>query len=73
MIDRVRGFIRRSGLDGLFDRVEQYVVTTKSGVRLEALSADVSSAYGLSPAWVIADELCQWPESTAAGSCGKRS
>jgi hypothetical protein len=42
------------------------VITTKSGVRLEALSCDVGSAWGLSPAWCIVDELCQHPETPAA-------
>jgi phage terminase large subunit-like protein len=65
-IDRVRGFVRRSGLEGAFERLDTYVVTTRSGVRLEALSADVGSAWGLSPAWAICDELCQWPETQAA-------
>jgi phage terminase large subunit-like protein len=66
LLDRVRGFIRRSGLDGLFASVGPYVITTRSGIRLEALSCDVGSAWGLSPAWVVVDELCQWPETPAA-------
>lgn len=66
LVDRMRGFIRRSGLEGAFESVGQYVVVTKAGVRLEALSCDVSSAFGLSPGWVVVDELCQHPESPAA-------
>jgi phage terminase large subunit-like protein len=66
LIDRVRGFVRRSGLEGVFESIGQYVLVTRSGIRLEALSADVGSAYGLSPAWAIVDELCVWPETSAA-------
>lgn len=66
LVDRVRGFIRRSGLEGAFESIGAYVITTRSGVRLEALSADVGSAWGLSPAWCVIDELCQHPETQAA-------
>jgi phage terminase large subunit-like protein len=66
LVDRIRAFIRRNGLEGAFESVGTYVIVTKSGVRLEALSCDVSSAYGLSPAWVVVDELCQHPETAAA-------
>jgi hypothetical protein len=66
LVDRLRGFIRRSGLEGAFETIGTYVITTKTGVRLEALSCDVSSAYGLSPSLVVIDELCQHPETPAA-------
>jgi hypothetical protein len=66
LVDRVRGFVRRSGLEGAFEHLGPYVIVSQSGARLEALSCDVGSAWGLSPAWCVIDELCQWPETPAA-------
>jgi hypothetical protein len=66
LVDRIRGFIRRTGLEGAFDQIGTYVLVTKAGLRFEALSADSASAWGLSPAWVVIDELCQHPETSAA-------
>ena len=66
LVDRIRGFVRRSGLEGAFESIGSYVLVTKVGVRLEALSCDVGSAWGLTPAWVVVDELCQHPETSAA-------
>jgi phage terminase large subunit-like protein len=66
LVDRVKGFIRRSELEGAFEHLGTYTVTTKGGTRLEALSCDVGSAWGLSPSWAVIDELCQHPETQAA-------
>ena len=32
-----------------------------TGARLDVLSGDVGSSYGLTPDFVVADELCHWP------------
>ena len=42
------------------------VISARSGSVLEVLAADAASAYGLLPAALIVDELCQWPTSRNA-------
>ncbi len=64
LIDHIRPFVQRT--PELRDvQVGPYDVRC-GNVRFEALSADAPSAWGRSPAWVVVDELCQWPETDNA-------
>ncbi len=66
LVDALSGLVQRTpGLAAAVD-VGQYKVTTAHGVVLEVLSADAASAHGRRPAWVVADELCQWPGTSNA-------
>ncbi len=66
LIDRIRRFSERTAeLRGVLD-CQTYEVRASNGARLEAMSADASSAWGRSPAWACVDELCQWSESPNA-------
>src|SRR5438105_576866 len=49
LLDRLHGFVHRTGLEAKFEHLGPYRIVTKTGVVLEALSADVGSAWGLSP------------------------
>ena len=39
------------------------VANPATGARLDVLSGDVGSSYGLTPDFVICDELCHWPDA----------
>lgn len=66
LVDRVRWLESRTPeLAGAVE-VGAYTVTTQRGVRFEALAADAPSSWGRTPAWAVADELCQWPETASA-------
>lgn len=66
LVDRIRWLaLRTPELSGSVD-VGAYTVTTRSGARFEALAADAPSSWGRTPAWAVADELCQWPETASA-------
>jgi hypothetical protein len=66
LIDRIRRIAERTPeLAGALD-VQTYAVTTRAGVRFEAMPADAASSWGRSPAWTVADELCQWNETPNA-------
>lgn len=66
IIDRVRGYVRRTPeLAGAL-KVDQHLVTSRAGVRLRTVEADAGSAYGLLPVWVTCDEICQWPDTAGA-------
>jgi hypothetical protein len=45
---------------------DRYQVRTSSGVRLEAMASDAAGSWGRTPAWTVADELCQWSRSPSA-------
>ena len=67
--DRDQGAILVDAASGLVDRtpelrssvmVGSLKITAKNGATLEVLAADGSSAFGLRPSLVIADEAAQW-------------
>jgi phage terminase large subunit-like protein len=69
LVEALAGLVARTPALQTALQVDAYrVVAKRSGCVLEVLPADVASAYGLRPAFVIADEVCQWP--TGAGSRG---
>ncbi len=39
------------------------IVNPSTGARLDVISGDVGSSYGLTPDFVICDELCHWPDA----------
>jgi phage terminase large subunit-like protein len=64
LLDSIEGFIRRTPeLGNLFDMTAFRVTGRETGVRLEVLSADAASAWGLRPYFTVIDELAQWPET----------
>jgi len=66
LVDAIGGLVHRTGLGGLVD-VQSWAVTVRAtDARLTVESADASSAYGHLPYVVVADELCQWPETRGA-------
>ena len=67
LLDSLRGYVSRDeALRGLVD-VQQYRVLIPSrDVVLQVLAADSSGAYGLRPALLVLDELCQWPKTASA-------
>lgn len=61
VVDALRGFVARTPeLRGALEVHTHRVTATRRGVVLEVLAADAASAYGLLPAWLVVDELCQW-------------
>ena len=67
LLDALRGFVTRTPeLAGVVDIGLYKAVAPRSGVTLEVLAADGGGSYGLRPAWLITDELCQWPETPNA-------
>jgi len=60
LLDALGGYVARTGLGGAL-LVETWRVTNRAtGATLAVLPADASSAFGLRPYLVIADELAQW-------------
>jgi phage terminase large subunit-like protein len=67
LVDAIRGFAARTEVISDALRIDNYrVVATLTGTALEILAADAASAYGLKPAFLIADELAQWPDTPTA-------
>jgi phage terminase large subunit-like protein len=67
ILDSIRGFADRTpGLRGLLDISAYRVSLPGTGVRLEILSADAPSSWGIRPYFLIVDELAQWPETPNA-------
>jgi phage terminase large subunit-like protein len=61
LVDAVAGFVARTpGLAGAIS-VDRYQATTPGGSRLEIVSADEASSFGLRGSLFIIDELCMWP------------
>ncbi len=66
VLDAIAGLIRRTEeLRGLVD-IQSTRVVFASGATVEVLSADGASAWGLRPAFVVADEVAQWPDTRNA-------
>lgn len=65
----MRGWIVRCPVSSPWAEITAHLskVVTPTGVTMEVIPADSSSAYGLTPALVIVDEIGQW------GSGGKRA
>lgn len=61
LVNAIRGFVSRT--PELADAVQvqaRRVIATRTGSVLEVIAADAASAYGLLPALLLIDELCQW-------------
>lgn len=58
--------IRTPELQNALSVGAKLVVCERTDVALEVLAADASSAYGLLPAWLVVDELCQWSDTPNA-------
>ncbi len=60
LVDSIGGFVSRTGLRSLV-KVDAYKVTNKrTAARLDVMSADDASAWGLRPHLTIVDEYAQW-------------
>lgn len=67
LLDAARGYVARTPeLRGVADVQAYRIVVPQRDVVLEVLTADGPSSYGLLPAWLVLDELCQWPETQNA-------
>jgi phage terminase large subunit-like protein len=64
LVDAVDGYARRTPeLRGALEVNAYRVTAPRSGSVLEVLPADGPSAWGLRPAFVVADELAAWPST----------
>jgi len=64
VVDSLAGFVARTpGLRGAIT-VDRCSATTPAGARLEVISADEASSYGLRGHLFIVDELTQWPATS---------
>lgn len=66
LLNDIAGFVMRTGLSSDVTVQANRVIAPETGVTLEVLAADDSGAYGLRPALLVLDELCQWPETVRA-------
>jgi hypothetical protein len=67
LLRAIDGFVRRSPILSAHVEVQsRRVVFPRPGVELVVMASDAASSYGLLPAWLLLDELCQWPSSPNA-------
>jgi phage terminase large subunit-like protein len=67
LLDSVQGYRERTPmLRNALDVGAYRVTATRGGSTLDVLAADAPGAWGLRPAFLIVDELAQWPATTAA-------
>jgi hypothetical protein len=67
LVDSIGGFVARTpALQGRVDVQTRKVAFLEAGVDLVVLPADASSSWGLRPAWLVVDELCQWGSTANA-------
>jgi phage terminase large subunit-like protein len=67
LLDSVQGYRERTPMLRNALEVGAYRVTaTRGGSTLDVLAADAPGAWGLRPAFLIVDELAQWPATSAA-------
>ena len=76
--DAVRLLVRAN--PGLCDALtfrQNEIANPATGSRLDLISSDVASSYGLTPDFVICDELCHWPREelwySLASSAAKKA
>jgi len=63
LVDALSGFLARTpGLRGVVS-VDRYTASTPTGARLEVVSADEASSYGLRASLFVLDELTMWPST----------
>jgi len=66
VLDAISGLVGRTpALHGLVT-VQANKVISRSGAVVEVLSADGASTWGLRPAFIVCDELAQWPSTRNA-------
>ena len=66
LTDSASGLVNRTPeLSSVVD-VRAFKITSKSGATVEVLAADGSSAFGLRPSLIVADELAVWPSTRNA-------
>lgn len=67
LLAAIAGFVRRvPELRQEVDVQAWRIVSRRSGAVLEVLSADAASSWGLLPAYLAIDEICQWPSTSNA-------
>ncbi len=69
LLRKVRGLVERTPeVRSLVEVGSWRVAVPGRAVSLDVLSADAASSWGLTPSWLVVDELCQWPETANAKS-----
>jgi hypothetical protein len=67
LVEAIAGYqVRTPELRGSLEIGAYKVTAAKTGTTLEVLPADGPSAWGLRPAFVVVDELAQWPSTKGA-------
>lgn len=66
LVRRVKWIAARTPELGSALTTDRYQVRTAAGARLEAMASDAAGSWGRTPAWTVADELCQWAKSPSA-------
>jgi hypothetical protein len=66
LLDRARGVIRRTSLESVLRVESKRISNVRTGARVVALAADVSSSEGLLSPWYVIDELPRWKTSQSA-------
>ncbi len=76
--DAIDKLVRINGWLGAILKVNNFIVSnTRTGSSLEIIASDAPTSYGLTPDFVIADELCHWKKrdlwDSLLSSAAKRS
>lgn len=62
LIESIAGFAERTpGLKGAVKVTGRKVTNLRNGATFEALATDLDSSWGLRPAFLVVDEIAQWP------------
>lgn len=68
LLNRARGFVQRSGLDGVVKVEATSIVNATNGARIDALAADVAGGEGLLSPLIVVEELPNWDVTQTAKS-----
>jgi phage terminase large subunit-like protein len=69
LVRKMAGLVARTPeLAGVVEVGTWRVAVLSRGLVLDVLTADAASSWGLTPTWLVVDEICQW-----SGSAGARS
>ena len=66
LVKAIAGFTARTPELGAHVDLANNQVTFSNRTTFEALAADAASTWGLKPAFIVADEVCQWPTTRNA-------
>jgi len=66
LVDAAAGMVDRTPALRASVEIQAFKIVAKSGATVEVLAADGSSAFGLRPSLIVADEFSQWSETRNA-------